>query len=416
MSRMALEGIRVIACSVYLAGPKGTEMLAALGAQVIKVESTKYFDGHRNISIQPGDRYWNRSARFNTVNRSKYGLTLDLTHPRGKEIFKELVKVSDVVFTNYPRRVMMNLGLDYPVLRELNPSIIMVSSAGLGHTGPWRDYVTYAWVVNSLCGMAELTGYPDGPPAVIPDGMCDAVPASYTALAILLALRHRRRTGLGQHIDLGQCETLMVGLGEQFMDYTMNRRLQTRHGNHHPSMAPHNIYRCKGDDEWVAIAVSSDEEWAALCKVTGNPQWARDEKFSGALSRWNNQAELDRLIAGWTVNRDKRQVMEALQKAGVPAGGVLKTDQNLDDPHLRGKGYWYWCDADPGMDGAHPYAGLAIGLSKTPARFEKPAPALGQDNDFVLGDMLGISGEEMAKLAQEHVIGNEPYQYRQRAI
>lgn len=415
MSRTALEGIRVIAISQYLAGPWATEMLAALGAQVIKVESTRYIDGWRNYTLQPGDRFWERSARFNAANRAKYGITLHLADPRGKELFKKLVKVSDVVMENYPRRVMMNLGLDYPALKEVNPSIIMVSATGLGRTGPWRDYASYAWTVDSISGLSQLTGYPDGPPTLIPDAMCDAVPASYAALATLLALHYRRRTGLGQHIDLSDCESLMCCLGEPFTDYTLNKRVKARQASHHPSMAPHSVYRCKGEDEWVAIAMSSDEEWAKFCEVVGNRQWAKDEKFSDLVSRHRNQGELDRLIEGWTINMDKYQAMDTLQKAGVPAGVVLKATQLLDDPHLRARGYWQWCDAHPVVDGTHPYPELAIRLSKTPSSLARPAPILGQHNDFILAEILGITKEELAQLGKDNIIGKEPYEYRRRS-
>lgn len=416
MSRSPLEGIRVVACSQFLAGPWATEMLAAMGAQVIKVESTRYIDGWRNLCLQPGDRFWERSAWFNTVNRNKYGVTLDLTDPRGKGIFKELVRISDVVFENYPRRVMMNLGLDYPTLKEVNPSVIMVLSTGLGQTGPYRDYVSYRGTVDSLSGLAQLTGYPDGPPTVMPDSLGDTVPASYAAVAVLVALHYRRRTGRGQYIDLSQCESLACCLGEPFMDYAVNRRVRTRQANRHPSLAPHNVYRCKGKDEWVVIAISSDEQWAALGEVMGNPGWANDEKFSDALSRWKNQSELDRLIEGWTINLDKYQAMYTLQRAGIAAGAVLASDQTLHDPQLRERGYWAWSDAHPVVDGTHPYPEVAIRLSKTPGLLDRPAPTLGQHNDFVLGDILGISRDEIARLAENNVIGNEPYEYRRRTV
>ncbi len=407
MPKLALEGIRIIDCSMWFAGPYATLLLAQMGAEVIKVESIQAVDGWRGaINIPETEKIWETSPAFNSVNHNKYDVTLDLNHPKGAEIFKRLVKIGDVVVENYTPRVMKNFGLDYAVLHEVNPALIMLSMPGYGTTGPWKDYVAFAFLVEETAGIPQITGYPDGPPMLMGASQADAIAGLNGAFAVLAAIEYCRKTGNGQYIDLSQVEALTCFMGEPIIDYGMNKRIWPRRGNRHPSMAPHGCYRCKGEDEWVTIAVSSDEEWRSFCKATGNEEWADDERFSNALRRWKNQDELDRLIEKWTFNHDHYEVMHTLQAAGIASGPVLSHKELLDDPHLKERGFFETLTR--AEVGTHPYPGVYAKLSKTPGSIRWPSPILGEHNDYVLGELLGLSEEEIAQLADEHIIGNRP--------
>ena len=410
MASLALEGIRVIDCSTSWAGPLTTNILADMGAEVIKVESIQRLEVWRTINlIRPRDEgWWERSATFNTVNRNKLGITLDLTSSRGAELFKRLVKMSDLVVENYTPRVMANFGLDYAVLKEVNPSIIMVSMPGYGMTGPWRDYVGFAYSTEQMAGLPSLIGYLDGGPTMhgVGLGLADPVAGAYAAFAVSIALRWRRRTGQGQHIDLSHNEALSCLIGDAIMDFTLNQRVQGRRGNRHPFMAPHGCYRCLGQDNYVSIAISCDEAWNSFGQAIGAPAWAQDDRFSDVTGRLENQDELDRLIEEWTIGHIDYEVMHLLQRAGVAAAPVLSPSAMLEDQHLKERAFWQWIDRVE--VGPRPYQGILPRMSKTPGTVRLPAPTLGQHNDYVLGELLGLTKEEIAVLAAEHIIGNRP--------
>jgi crotonobetainyl-CoA:carnitine CoA-transferase CaiB-like acyl-CoA transferase len=411
---MALEGIRVVDATQAWAGPAATLVLADMGAEVIKVESIQRIDGWRLFNqIRPTeDGWWERSAHYNSVNRNKHNVTLDLTRPRGAQIFKQLVKIGDMVTENYTPRVMRNFGLDYPVLKEINPSIVMMSMPGWGMTGPWRDFVGFGATVEQFSGLCQLSGYPDGGPILLGSAMAigDPVGALNAAFALLIALQHRRRTGRGQYIDLSQNEEISTLIGDAIMDYTLNKRVQARRGNRHPCMAPHGCYRCRdenNEDKWVVIAVSSDEAWMNLARAMGNPAWANEQRFSDPLSRWQNQDELDKLIEEWTRQHTHYEIMTSLQAVGVAAAAVFSPAELLSDPHLKERGFFENITL-PQVGGTHPYPGFFYKMSKTPGRVRKPTPTLGQDNEFVLGELLGLSRAEIAQLAEEKIIGTRP--------
>ena len=410
MPGMVLERIRVIDATSAWAGPLATQILGDLGAEVIKVESIQRLDSWRlfNPIRHTEEGWWERAANYNSVNRNKYNVTLDLTNPRGAQIFKRLVKIGDMVVENYSPRVMSNFGLDYSVLKELNPSLIMISFPGWGMTGPWRDYVGFAATIEQLAGVPQLTGYADGGPMTLSGAMAigDPVGGFTGAFALLMALQHRRRTGRGQHIDLSQNEALSTLLGDAIMDYTLNRKVQGRRGNRHPFMTPHGCYRCRGEDKWAVIAVSSDEEWVRLASAMGNPGWAKDERFADSLGRWQNQDELDKLIEEWTSQHSHYEVMTILQAAGIAAAPVVSPPELQSDPHLNERGFFE--NITLPQVGTHPYPGMFFKMSKTPGRVRLPPPRLGQHNEYVLGELLGMTQDEMAQLAEEKIIGTRP--------
>jgi len=409
MSSLALEGIRVIDLTYVHAGPFMARQLADFGAEVIKVESTQRPELIRGVVLaenETGDQYWNRSGYFNLDHRNKYGVTLNLNHERGRELLKELVRVSDVLLEAYAPRVMRNFGLEYDTLKETKPDLIMVSLSGYGQTGPRRDFTSLGTVMEAQSGITQLTGYSDGPPLKTGISYCDPTTGILGAGLVLAALCNRERTGKGTHIDLSMNEVGASFVGETIMDYMMNGRVQGRMGNRHAVMAPHGCYRCKGEDEWVTIAVGSDDEWVALCKAMDEPAWTQERKFSDPLSRLRNQDELDGYIEKWTSRHGHAEAMGILQEAGVAAGAVLNGKELLLDSHLKERGFIEVID-HPEV-GKRPHAGMMFKLSKTPGNVRMPAPSMGEHNQFILQGILGLSDDELRRLEEEEVIGAAP--------
>jgi len=403
MNNGPLQGVRITEFASAWAGPYATCLLALLGAEVIKVESRRRLDHSRNTSFSTGKDFSgpNESSVFNSLNLNKLGVNLNLSKPKGVEIAKKLVKVSDVVIENMRPGVVPRLGLGYEVLREVKQDIIYLSSSACGQTGPEREYVGYAPTFAALGGASFVTGYEDWPPSNFM-GAIDLRSATTSAFAMVAALCHRQRTGEGQYIDLSSQETIAVLVGDTLLDYTMNQRVPKRMGNRDDVMAPHNCYRCRGDDNWISIAVTTDQEWQALCGTMERPELAQDERFSDAYTRWNNQDELDQIINEWTKSQDYYEVMEKLQKAGVAAAPSLSSEGLFTDPHLK--------ERDVFMQVEHPVIGKdwviapPWRLSATPAGIKRHAPLLGEHNDFIFHGLLGMSREEIKELEEEQVI------------
>jgi crotonobetainyl-CoA:carnitine CoA-transferase CaiB-like acyl-CoA transferase len=303
---------------------------------------------------------------------------------------------------------MENFGLGYDILSQVNPAIIMISLPAHGTTGPWRNYPGYAHSIEQTSGIPQLTGYSDGDPKMTASGFTDPVAGVNGMAAVMIALLYRQATGNGQYIDLSQVEVATSMIGSAIIDFTMNKRIQQRIGNHHPFMAPHGYYRCKGDDAWVAIAIGSDEEWHNFVKAIGEPEWAKETRFQSSLGRWQNQDELDRLIEAWTVQHDHYEVMHLLQNAGVAAGAVLSSSELLSDPHLLERGTFQCIDR--ALVGVHPYPipTAPERLSRCPTKIRRPAPLLGEHNDYVLGELLGMSRKQITYLTEQQIIGSQP--------
>jgi crotonobetainyl-CoA:carnitine CoA-transferase CaiB-like acyl-CoA transferase len=412
MGYKLLEGIRVLDLTMVFAGPLATKILTDLGAEVIKIESTVRADVFTRANVypenEPGEEPWNRGCIFHSINAGKRGISLNLGSEEGREIFKRLVKISDVVIENFSPRVMENWGLSYKELKKIEPDIIMVSISGLGHYGPLRDFYMYVPGMEGMSGLAYNTGYPDEPPLQSGYAYGDWVTGVNAAAALFIALYYRHRTGKGQYVDVAGREAVSCHIGEIIMDYTLNGRDPMRAGNRHPTAAPHGCYRCKGEDSWVNIAVENDEQWQRFCQALGNPEWTKSERFTEAQSRWQNQEDLDRLVEEWTSQHDHYEVMHILQKAGVPSGAVLNMKEVNLDPQLVERGFFQVIDHGEGI-GKRPLA------SHLPAKFSgiesfvhRRAPRFGQDNQYVYGNLLGMSKGEIAKLEEEKVIGGTP--------
>ena len=420
MSKKALEGIRVIDHGIIWAIPHCGMLLANMGAEVIKIEAIQRYDGIRG-EVSPdttravflgypdaelGERPWNRSPYYHSTNTSKLSLTVDITRPRGVEVYRELVEKSDVVLEGFAGGVMERLGLDYEDHRRWKPDIIMVSAPGFGAGGPWSHYRCWGTMVWHTSGMSMLTGYRGEGPIQVGNTYPDPTAGCHAAGCIMAALIHRKRTGKGQLLDLGQVEPAICFTAPYLMDYMMHKREPERMGNRHPYYAPHGVYACQGDDDWVTIAVTSDQEWQALCDAMERPELANDERFSDAMSRFQNQDELDGIIMEFTVPRKQYDVMDILQRAGIASAPVLRVEQVHDNPQLKDRGYYE--EVTHPDAGTHLYRNVGYRMSETPGHILRHPPCLGEHNDYVLGTILGMSKEAIEDLEQEQIIGTTP--------
>jgi crotonobetainyl-CoA:carnitine CoA-transferase CaiB-like acyl-CoA transferase len=412
-----LYGIRALELAEIWAGPFCGSLLGDLGAEVLKVESIQRIargpirprpDAAGYTYDGPGERPWNRFSNFNALNRNKLGITLDLTSPRGADAFKELVSISDVVFTNYAYGVMERLGLGQEALRQVKPDLIVLFTPGYGNTGPYRAYRSMGMAIDAMTGHSALRGYPDLDLSSISlVHHPDAVGGVNAVFAICSALLYRASTGTGQFIDLSQAESFMPHMGEIFLEYGMTGQSRERRGNRHPGMAPHGCYPCTGEDKWVTIAVRDQREWRGFCDATGMTHLAGDERFSTLKARLRNQDELDRLVGQWTSARDRYEVTQMLQERGIPAGPVLDCGPDTyDDPHLQARVYFQ--EVTHPDAGTHPMSGPIWKLASCPEPRHEPAPCLGQHNGYVLGEVLGYSEAALRDVEAEKIIGTVP--------
>ncbi len=413
---LPLEGLRVVDLSISWAGPKVTQCLGDMGAEVIKVESIQYVDAQRGRKKaprgmvnyperDPGPRPWNRFNAFNQMNRNKLGITLNLRRPEGKEVFKKLVAISDVVIDSFRAGMMDKFDLSYGVLKEVKQDVIMMSMSGFGKSGPYRAYLSWGSQVESITGQVMARGYPGCQPFMV-QSYGDPIAGLTGTFAVLVALYHRKKTGEGQFIDFSQLESLAPLSADFLIDYVMNKRVVRPTANRHEYLAPHGVYRCRGDDNWVAVSVCNDQEWQGLLRAMGNPPWAADEKYADLVGVGKHQEEIDKNISAWTSEKDKYWVMHHLQDHGVPAGAVLTEEDMFNDPHLRARGLFEMVSHPDA--GTHPYPGPTWKYSGTPLGIYRPAPCLGEHNKLVLGTYLGLSEQEIARLKAEQIIGYEP--------
>jgi benzylsuccinate CoA-transferase BbsF subunit len=403
MSQLPLEGVRVADFGWILAAPQCTAWLGVMGAEVIRIESHQRLDVIRFLGQNPRDfKGPDGSPLFNGLNYSKKSVTLNLGHPQGAALAKELVRCSDLVVENFTAGMMKRWGLGYEDLCQIKPDIVMVSGSPVGQYGPDSRFVGWGPITQASAGICHLTGYPDGPPVSLGGSWPDYMVGVVMAYAVLAALHCRRRTGKGQYIDLAMAEVVTAMLPEAIMDYFMNQRDQGRQGNHDEVMVPHNVYRCQGEDKWVAIAVDNEEEWQNLCRVVGHPEWLADKRFSDRRSRKAHEQELDALLTTWTRERSHTEIMHLLQKVGVAATPVYDTESLIADPQFQQRNFL----VTPGhpVTGDLPVAGIPGKYSAIDQPRYTPAPGLGQDNESILGGLLGLSTEEIARLQEEKVI------------
>jgi len=401
----ALEGVRVIDFSWIVAGPQCTRILADFGADVIKIENYSNMD---YIRASGGADSPNRSPLFNTLNRNKRSLTLNVMHPRGMELLKTLIKKSDVIVENFSSRVLEKWGLGYEEQKKLNPGIIYCSMSGFGHSGRDRDFVTWGPTAQALSGLTYMSGLPGEESAGWGFSYMDHTGGFYGTIAIMMALLHRNKTGEGQHLDLSQVEAGIGLTGTSVLDYTVNNRPFRRDGmppgNRAPEreIAPHNSYPCRGEDRWCVIAVTNDAEWDSLVNILGNPAWANDERFATMESRFANQNDLDEFISQWTINLTPLEVFDILQNAGVPAGAVQTPMERAEiDLQLKHRGFI--AEVEHAELGNTKVESIPMKMSETPWKLNKASPLLGEHSAEIYMDLLGVSAEELGTLFEEGI-------------
>ena len=395
MNKEILSGLRVLDFTRVLAGPYATRILADFGAEVIKIQLKKTASGAES----------NTSGYFNTWNRNKRSITLDMSYPEAREIALKLTAISDVVIENFSPRVMSNWGLNYKKLKEVRPDLIMVSMSGMGQTGPWKDFVALGPTIQALSGLTYLSSFNEYSPMGLGYSYADTVAGLYATLAVLVALEYRDRKGIGQYIDLSEYEAVCTLIGPTFLDIFVNHRDVLPQGNQsdHILAAPYGCYKCLGTDRWCVIAVFNETEWQALSKVMGNPGWSQEERFSTLSKRKKQAEELDELLGQWTVKHTAEELVRLLQEAGVPAGVVQNAEDLAGDPQLRARDYFVQLE--------HPVLGSTIS-DASPIRFTdsttanwKAAPLLGEDNRYVYIDLLCLKESELSSYLEKGIVG-----------
>lgn len=419
----ALDGIRILDFTWFLASAGGTRFMSAFGAESLKVELKSHPDTRMASMAPVGGREAREKAtaplqgvtdpdmggQFNNKNPGKRGISLNVRHPKGLEIARKLVAMSDIVAEGFSPGVLDSWGLGYATLKEIKSDIIYVQQSGMGAQGTYGRFRTVGPIANSFSGLSEMSGLPEpAMPAGWGYSYLDWMGAYSFALAMLSALYHRERTGEGQWIDASQTEVGLFINGTTMLDWSANGRVWTRTGNRSPNKpaAPHGVYPCAGEDKWLAIACFSDTEWQGLCTMAERSDWSRDSRFIDLKHRLKNQEALDGMIAAWTKQGDAYRLMESLQKAGVPAGVCQTAEDRCDnDPQLTALD---WLTEVTGTKiGRWPVAEVPVKLSESPAYIGGPidrgAPCYGEDNEYVYGELLGMSSKEIADLEADGV-------------
>ena len=400
--RKPLEGIRILELGPYVALPMTGRILASLGAEVIKVETNKVLD---EMNFIPA---WSRGGGQPEFQRAKKRITIDVRTPDGLEVFKELVKVSDVFMTNFRRNILDRWGIDFPELRRLRPDIILMWQTGLGGVGPYYTYKSYGILVQHMGGVSLMSGEEGEPPATINTSYSDYHTGVFQPVAVMGALLRRRLTGLPATMESSIFKSGAVTAGPAILDYQSTGRMPQRIGNRDPFAAPHGVYRCRGDDRWCAIAVQTEEQWAAFCRAIGSPDWCHQDAFSSLESRLANQDRLDELVGQWTTDKTAEDVMTQLQEAGVPASLVSQGQDLYESAHLKAREFYqptlfylaerdkpaYEWKAEEGIASANPPK-----LSESPMEFGHYSN-IGEDNDYIFKELLGLSQAEVDRLTE----------------
>ena len=398
MPNAPLEGIRVISFGTGAVIPDFGKILGEFGADVIKIESKENLDFMRTIGFDI-----NNIPGFNESNRNKRSFGVNLKTQKGKKLVRQLVKKTDIIGENFRGGVMASLGFGYNSVRRIKPDIIYISSQGFGAGGPYSDYQAYGPMLAAASGVLHLWSHPDDPYPVgsnVP--LPDHIASKQAVVAVIAALDYRRRTGKGQFIDMSQVEVAASLIGEFCLEYTVNGRVPKAMGNRSLYAAPYGCYCCKGDDQWCAISVFTNDDWQGFCNAIGNPGWTKDPKFADTVSRLRNVDELDRLVEEWTIERDPHEVMNTLQAAGVAAGVAQRSIDTINDPQLKWLGAII--EVDHPVAGKRLYPGIPFKISNMTLHPSTAAPLLGQHTEEICRELLQISEGEISRLKEEKVL------------
>ncbi len=405
---LPLNGIRIVDFTAFWAGPFATQVLAALGADVIKIEGVRRPDGMRFAGGPPPgtDQWWEWGPVFQCSNTNKRGISLELGTSQGRTSALHLIAHADLVIENFSPRVMANFELEWDVVHATNPTATMIRMPAFGLDGPWRDRVGFAQTMEQASGMAWMTGPADGPP-VIPRGACDPLAGLHAAFAAIAALSIRDRTGTGVHVESTMVEAALNVAAEGVLEYSRNGVEMHRDGNRGPGASPQGVYRCAGDDQWVAIAVLSDDAWPALADLIGPSELVADATLHDEAGRRRQADELDKLIADWTSQRSVSDAVTRLREHGIGAAPVVPASELLDDEHLAARGFWELVDHP--VAGSFKTTGLPFTFASRPRRWiSTPAPLYGQHTREVLTDVLGTSAEDIAALEEVGATSRRP--------
>jgi crotonobetainyl-CoA:carnitine CoA-transferase CaiB-like acyl-CoA transferase len=411
-SALPLAGLRVLDLSTVLAIPYCGALLADLGAEVIKIEAPNRLCPTRTLDwltreVGPGNDPWNRAGAFQTLNRGKRSFVLNLAEERGREIFKKLVAVSDIIINNYTPRVLRGWGLGYEELVKIRPDLILLSNTGYGSSGPWSPFPTQGTVLENTMGLTAYTGYRGDKPWKAGQSYPDFI-TTWTALtALMAAVVHRKLTGNGQWIDMGMYQIGVALMPEPILGLQANGETWERIGNEDRIHVPSNVYPAAGNDQWLALSVTSDDQWAAFAQAIGRPDLAQDERYREASQRRSRREEIDAIVRTWTAERDAWEATRSLQDAGVPAGPVLNNRDLLLDPHLRARGFYEHVEHWQPM-GVRPLIGRPYVFRNTPLRIQKAAPRYGEDNSYVMRDLLHLDEAQIAALYKEVITSDAP--------
>jgi len=406
--RLPLDGVHVVDLTAFWAGPAATHLLAAFGADVVKVESIQRPDGIRYSGGMRTDveDWWEYGWVFHAVNTNKRSVTLDLGSDEGRRLFTSLVRGADIVIENYSPRVMDHFGLTADALLTVNPRLVVARMPAFGLDGPWRDRVGFAPTMEQIAGLAWVTGLPEGPP-VTPRGACDPLAGIHAAFAVLAALEYAERTGNGQLVELPMIETVLNATAIQPIEAEVFGVTLSRQGNRGHGWAIQNLYRCAGDDDWIAVTVSTDEQWQALVQLMGRPSWCDDPGLMTVVGRRDRGDDVDRRLADWFSTRELRSTVERLADAGIPAAPVVSPSLVTENPQLIARGFFESLDhprTGTGWYPRPPFAPLA-GQSRWLLR---PPPTLGEHNEEILRDLCGLTEADLVRLTAADVIGTRP--------
>jgi crotonobetainyl-CoA:carnitine CoA-transferase CaiB-like acyl-CoA transferase len=429
--RRALDGVRIIDLTWLQVGPQATRILATFGAQVIRIEwrnpaavdFLRYMQpfapdhataagGHsQGAARSHGVRgNFNRGAYYNNTNPGKYGVTLNLNHPKGRDLLKRMVRDANALCENFSPGQMDKWDLGYDDLRKINPKLIYLQTTGFGKAGTYNNYVSYGPTAQAYSGLTFLSGLAEPhPPAGWGYSYLDHSPGYFGALLLMTALHRQRQTGVGAYIDMSQSETGLMLSGTSLLEHQLSGKATTRYGNRMPYLdwSPHGAYQCVGEDNWIAISVQSDTQWRALIEEMGSPAWAVDSRFASAAGRKTNEDELDRNLTTYTSANDRYDLMNRLQSRGIPSGVVQKAPDRFDrDAQLKARGYFV--DLPHSEIGRWPVEGFPAKLKGSPADVGgltgRAAPKIGEDNDFIYQKVFGLTSAEMTTLREENVI------------